>query len=220
MTIFSVFIDEGCIVCDACEEAAPDIFEVTEDTCFIKPDVRLDGGYDRNIDKSGLKPEVVSSLSDDIFDAADACPVDVIIVVEGTGEEEPEEAEEAAPEPEEEAAPEQPVEISGDDLKSLLTAGDRKMSILFGSQSGNSEELAAKFAKRATDYGLDATVHDMDGFDLSTLPGMKRVLIICSTWGEGEMPDNAEELWLQASADSAPELPEVSFSVLAHGDTS
>jgi succinate dehydrogenase/fumarate reductase-like Fe-S protein/flavodoxin/ferredoxin len=220
MAIFSVFIDEGCIVCDACEEAAPDIFEVTEDTCFIKPDVRLDGGYNRNIDKSGLKPEVVSSLSDDIFDAADACPVDVIIVVEGTGEEEPEETEEAAPEPEQETAPEQPVEVSGDDLESLLTAGDRKMSILFGSQSGNSEELAAKFAKRATDYGLDTTVHDMDGFDLSTLPGMKRVLIICSTWGEGEMPDNAEELWLQASADSAPKIPEVNFSVLALGDTS
>ena len=220
MAIFSVFIDEGCIVCDACEEAAPDIFEVTEDTCFIKPDARLDGGYDRNLDKSGLKPEVVSSLSDDIFDAADACPVDVIIVVEGTGEEEPEEAEEAAPEPEQETVPDQPVEISGDDLESLLTAGDRKMSILFGSQSGNSEELAAKFAKRASDYGLDTTVHDMDGFDLSTLPGMKRVLIICSTWGEGEMPDNAEELWLQASADSAPKLPEVSFSVLALGDTS
>ncbi|SVB59002.1 uncharacterized protein METZ01_LOCUS211856, partial [marine metagenome] len=220
MVIFSVFIDEGCIVCDACEEAAPDIFEVTEDTCFIKPDARLDGGYNRNIDKSGLKPEVVSSLSDDIFDAADACPVDVIIVVEGTGEEEPEEAEEVALEPEQEAAPEQPVEISGDDLESLLTAGDRKMSILFGSQSGNSEELAAKFAKRASDYGLDTTVHDMDGFDLSTLPGMKRVLIICSTWGEGEMPDNAEELWLQASADSAPKLPDVSFSVLALGDTS
>ncbi len=220
MAIFSVFIDDGCIVCDACEEAAPDIFEVTEDTCFIKPDVRLDGGYDRNVDKSGLKPEVVSSLSDDIFDAADACPVDVIIVVEGTGEEAPEPETETAPEPEAVATPEEPVEIVGDDLESLLTAGDRTMSILFGSQSGNSEELSEKFAKRATDYGLDATVHDMDGFDLSALPGMKRILIICSTWGEGEMPDNAEELWQQASADSAPKLPGVCFSVLALGDTS
>jgi len=220
MTIFSVFIDDGCIVCDACEEAAPDIFEVTEDTCFIKPDVRLDGGYDRNVDKSGLKPEVISSLSDDIFDAADACPVEVIIVVEGSGEEAPGPEAETVPEPEAVVTPEQPVEILGDDLESLLTVGDRKMSILFGSQSGNSEELAAKFAKRATDYGLDTTVHDMDGFDLSTLPEMKRVLIICSTWGEGEMPDNAEELWQQASADSAPKLPGVSFSVLALGDTS
>ena len=220
MAIFSVFIDDGCIVCDACEEAAPDIFEVTEDTCFIKPDARLDGGYDRNVGKSGLKPNVVSSLSDDIFDAADACPVDVIIVVEGTGEEVPEAAEEANPEPEVEIVSEESVEITGDDLESLLTAGDRTMNILFGSQSGNSEELAAKFAKRATDYGLDATVHDMDGFDLPSLSGMKRVLIICSTWGEGEMPDNAEELWLQASADSAPNLSGVNFSILALGDTS
>jgi len=49
---------------------------------------------------------------------------------------------------------------------------------------------------------------------------MKRVLIICSTWGEGEMPDNAEELWQQASTDSAPKLPGVHFTVLALGDTS
>ena len=220
MEIFSVFIDDGCITCDACEEAAPDVFEVTEDTCFIKPDVRVDGGYDRNVDKSGLKPEAVSSLSDDIFDAADACPVDVIIVVEGTGEEEPEPEEVVMSEPEEEAVPEGPVEVSGDDLDSLLTTGDRTLNIFFGSQSGNSEELAAKFAKRASDYGLDATVHDMDGFDLASMATMKRILIICSTWGEGDMPDNAEELWQEASADSAPKMGDVSFSVLALGDSS
>ena len=80
--IFSVYIEEGCITCDACEEAAPEVFEVTEDTCFIKSDVRLDGGFDRNDSKSGLKAEVVQTYSDDILDAADGCPVDVIIVVE------------------------------------------------------------------------------------------------------------------------------------------
>ena len=82
MGIFSVYIEEGCITCDACEEAAPEVFEVTEDTCFIKSDVRLDGGFDRNDSKSGLKTEVVQTYSDDILDAADGCPVDVIIVVE------------------------------------------------------------------------------------------------------------------------------------------
>ncbi|MEC9264101.1 MAG: flavodoxin domain-containing protein, partial [Candidatus Thermoplasmatota archaeon] len=223
VAIFSVYIEDGCIVCDACEEAAPNVFEVTDDTCFIKPDVRIDGGYDRNEDKSGLKAEVISAFSDDILDAADACPVDVIILVEGTGEEPPEPEETAAPELEEmmiEEVVTEPVELSGDDLEGLLATGDRSMSIMFGSQSGNSEDLAAKFAKRASGYGLDATVVDMDGFDLSTLPSMKRVLIICSTWGEGEMPDNAEELWQQASTDSAPKLPDVHFTVLALGDTS
>ena len=186
VAIFSVYIEDGCITCDACEEEAPNVFEVTDDTCFIKPDVRIDGGYDRNEDKSGLKAEVISAFSDDILDAADACPVDVIIVVEGTGEEPPEPEETATPEPEEMVIEEviaEPVELSGDDLEGLLATGDRSMSIMFGSQSGNSEDLASKFAKRASDYGLDATVVDMDGFDLATLPSMKRVLIICSTWG-------------------------------------
>jgi|TARA_B110000467_G_scaffold70298_1_gene63875 flavodoxin/succinate dehydrogenase/fumarate reductase-like Fe-S protein len=104
------------------------------------------------------------------------------------------------------------VEISAD--------GDRSLTILFGSQSGNSEALAAKFSKQASAYGLEAEVADMDGFDLSSLTGKKRVLIICSTWGEGEQPDNAEELWIKASSASAGILKGVNFSVLALGDTS
>ena len=95
------------------------------------------------------------------------------------------------------------VEISAD--------GDRSLTILFGSQSGNSEALAAKFSKQASAYGLEAEVADMDGFDLSSLTGKKRVLIICSTWGEGEQPDNAEELWIKASSASAGILKGVNF---------
>ena len=104
------------------------------------------------------------------------------------------------------------IEISSD--------GDRSMTILFGSQSGNAEGLAAKFAKQATSYGLDAEVADMDGFDLTSLSSKKRVLIICSTWGEGEQPDNAEELWQKAVSASPGLLKGVHFSVLALGDTS
>ncbi|MEC7706588.1 MAG: flavodoxin domain-containing protein [Candidatus Thermoplasmatota archaeon] len=219
MSIFSVYIEDGCITCDACEEAAPDVFEVTDDTCFIKPDARIDGGYDRNTEKSGLKPDVISTLSDDIMDAADACPVDVIILVEESEEDTPETEVTEVAEPEAESVVEESDEPA-EGLEGLLSSGDRTLNIMFGSQSGNSEELAAKFAKRASDYGLEATVHDMDGFDLSSLSSMKRVLIICSTWGEGDMPDNAEELWLEASSDSASRLDETFFSVLALGDTS
>ena len=102
----------------------------------------------------------------------------------------------------------------------ISTDGDRSMTILFGSQSGNAEGLAAKFAKQAKSYGLDAEVADMDGFDLSSLSSKKRVLIICSTWGEGEQPDNAEELWQKAVAASPGLLNGVHYSVLALGDTS
>ena len=162
MGIFSVYIEEGCITCDACEEAAPEVFEVTEDTCFIKSDVRLDGGFDRNDSKSGLKTEVVQTYSDDILDAADGCPVDVIIVVEAKVDEV--EVEEAIVEAEVEVPiAAEAAQVSGDieGLDSFLSAGDRTLNIFFGSQSGNSEQLASIFAKRAGDYGLEGIVHDL-----------------------------------------------------------
>ena len=154
LTIFSVYIEEGCITCDACEEAAPEVFEVTDDTCFIKSDVRLDGGFDRNDSKSALKKEVINTLSDDIFDAADGCPVDVIIVVESQAVEEKEEDEVPVIEVEasiEVGITEEPLEVEG--LDAFLTTGDRTLNVFFGSQSGNSEELAAKLAKNASQYG-------------------------------------------------------------------
>lgn len=222
MAIVSVYIEDGCITCDACEEILPEVFHVTDDTCFIHAEVRLDGGYDRNEGKAGLKPETLASFEDDLLDAADGCPVDVIIIIES--------GEAAAAEPEEVAAPaaeaaaepvaSEPIEVAGDDIDELLSVGDRSLAILFGSQSGNSEELAAKLAKQAADYGIQGTVHDMDGFDFGSLSGMKRVLIVCSTWGEGEMPDNAEELWQTSTKAPAGSLSGVHFSVCALGDTS
>ena len=106
------------------------------------------------------------------------------------------------------------------DVGAFLIEGDRTLNILFGSQSGNSEDIASKIGKKSATYGLDATVHDMDGFDFASLPGMSRVLIVCSTWGEGEQPDNAEDLWITANAEGAPSLAKTHFSVCALGDTS
>ena len=106
------------------------------------------------------------------------------------------------------------------DVGAFLIEGDRSLHILFGSQSGNSEDLASKIGKKSATYGLDATVHDMDGFDFASLSGMSRVLIVCSTWGEGEQPDNAEDLWITANAEGAPSLSKTHFSVCALGDTS
>jgi len=222
MAIVSVYIEEGCITCDACEEILPEVFHVTDDTCFIHAEVRLDGGYDRNEGKAGLKPETLASFEDELLDAADGCPVDVIIIVES--------GEAAAAEPEEAAAPaveaaaepmvSEPIEVAGDDIDELLSVGDRSLAILFGSQSGNSEELAAKLAKQAANYGLEGTVYDMDGFDFGSLSGMKRALIVCSTWGEGEMPDNAEDLWQISTKAPAGSLSGVHYSVCALGDTS
>ena len=108
----------------------------------------------------------------------------------------------------------------GGGIEEFLSSGDRSLDVLFGSQSGNAEGLASKFAKTAKSYGLEGAVHDMDGFDFNSLSSKKRVIIVCSTWGEGEQPDNAEELWKFANSDSASRLEGVHFAVCALGDTS
>ena len=105
-------------------------------------------------------------------------------------------------------------------LEDFLNSGDRSLEVLFGSQSGNAEGLASKIAKIAKSYGLQGNVHDMDGFDFNSLSSKKRVIIVCSTWGEGEQPDNAEELWKFANSDAATRLESTHFAVCALGDTS
>ncbi len=105
-------------------------------------------------------------------------------------------------------------------LEDFLNSGDRSLEVLFGSQSGNAEGLASKIAKTAKSYGLQGSVHDMDGFDFNSLSSKKRVIIVCSTWGEGEQPDNAEELWKFANSGAATRLEGTHFAVCALGDTS
>ena len=105
-------------------------------------------------------------------------------------------------------------------LEDFLNSGDRSLEVLFGSQSGNAEGLASKIAKIAKSYGLQGNVHDMDGFDFNFLSSKKRVIIVCSTWGEGEQPDNAEELWKFANSGAATRLEGTHFAVCALGDTS
>lgn len=62
--VTKVWIEPGCIVCDACENTAPTVFEVTEDSCIIRPAA---------LESSFLKP-----ITQEVIDAAEECPVDVI----------------------------------------------------------------------------------------------------------------------------------------------
>ena len=94
------------------------------------------------------------------------------------------------------------------------------LTILYGSQTGNAESVAYDTAEKAKEYGLTATVQDMDDVDAQVFVKSSRILIVTSTYGEGEHPDNAETLWETMSSDNAPQLSNTYFSVLALGDTS
>ena len=99
-------------------------------------------------------------------------------------------------------------------------SADRSLLVLFGSQSGNAEDMADQIGKAASKYNLEATVKGMDEVKIADLTNYSRILITCSTWGEGEQPDNAEDLWLDAEADDSPSMAKCNFSVLALGDSS
>ena len=93
------------------------------------------------------------------------------------------------------------------------------VTILWGSQTGSAEGLAKKLMKTLKKGNFEPESHDMATYDRSRLPQEKNLLVITSTYGDGEPPDNAADLhtWLHAA--SAPRLEGVNFSVLALGDT-
>lgn len=93
------------------------------------------------------------------------------------------------------------------------------LTILFGSQTGTAETLAKRAAKEAGKRGFAAMVLDMAQTDVTKLAAEKNVLIITSTFGEGEPPDNAKALHGVLAQESAPPLPNLRFSVCGLGDT-
>jgi len=93
------------------------------------------------------------------------------------------------------------------------------VTILWGSQTGNSEGCAKKLMKALKGGNYQPEVFDMAKYDISRLPSEKNVLVITSTYGDGEPPDNAAELHAHIMGDSSPSLENVSFSVFALGDS-
>jgi sulfite reductase (NADPH) flavoprotein alpha-component len=93
------------------------------------------------------------------------------------------------------------------------------LTIVYASESGNSEKLANDFAKTARKNGLKPNVVDMADLDVADLGKAKRLVVIAATWGEGEAPARAVHVYADLMGDKAPRLDGVEFGVLALGDT-
>ena len=96
----------------------------------------------------------------------------------------------------------------------------KTISILFGTQTGNSEIVAREAEKVARKAGLTPTVMDLSECETETLISSPRLLIITSTYGEGEMPDSVKNLWYSCKDLDDNFYQNVNYSVLALGDTS
>lgn len=94
------------------------------------------------------------------------------------------------------------------------------LTILFGSQTGTAEALARQAAKEAGKRGFAASILDMAQTDALKLAAERNVLLITSTYGDGEPPDNAKALHTALRTDGAPSLANLRFSVCSLGDTS
>ncbi|XQY90098.1 assimilatory sulfite reductase (NADPH) flavoprotein subunit [Metabacillus sp. HB246100] len=96
----------------------------------------------------------------------------------------------------------------------------KEVTILFGSQTGNAHSLAENAGKTLKEKGFDVTISSMSDFKPNSLKKVKNLLIVVSTHGEGEPPDNAIAFHEFLHGRRAPKLEDLRFSVLALGDTS
>jgi sulfite reductase (NADPH) flavoprotein alpha-component len=103
---------------------------------------------------------------------------------------------------------------------SAATAGAPAATVLYGSQGGNSEGLARRAAEALKARGLNAAVLDMLQCTKADLTNAQSILVVVSTYGEGDPPDSALPLWELLESRKAPSLVGKSFSVLALGDSS
>ena len=94
------------------------------------------------------------------------------------------------------------------------------ITILVGSQTGNCEALAEQTQQLATSRGLRTTIKKMGDYKLPQLKAEKYLLVIVSTYGEGEPPDNAREMYEYLFSKRAPALKQAHFAVLGLGDSS
>ncbi|MGI9488416.1 MAG: diflavin oxidoreductase [Geminicoccaceae bacterium] len=94
------------------------------------------------------------------------------------------------------------------------------LTIAYATDSGNSEEVAASAKKLAGKQGFAAKLVDFADVTPADLAKSKNLLIVASTWGEGDPPERAAEAYQALMDDGASSFKGVNFSVLALGDSS
>lgn len=101
-----------------------------------------------------------------------------------------------------------------------VVSAPKEVTVLYGSQTGNGHGLSKKLSKKLEKVGLQVTMSSMSDFKPNNLKKLQNLLIIVSTHGEGEPPDNAIPFYEFLHGKRAPQVENLQYSVLALGDTS
>lgn len=94
------------------------------------------------------------------------------------------------------------------------------LTILFASQTGNAKGVAKQLADAAAGVGITVNFKNVADFKAKSLKSETHLLIVASTNGEGEAPDDAIEFHEFLFSKKAPKLENLNYSVLSLGDSS
>ena len=100
------------------------------------------------------------------------------------------------------------------------TAPGREVIVLWASQTGNAEELAAATTERLAAHGHTTALLSMADVQPEALTSARDLLVITSTFGDGGPPDNGSAFWAALAAPGAPRLDGVRYALIALGDSS
>ena len=101
-----------------------------------------------------------------------------------------------------------------------LPQASSTLTILYGSQTGNAKGVAKSLAEQAQAQGLTVDCKSMGEFKPKSIKNVTHLLIVASTNGEGEPPDDAMGFHEFLSSKKAPKLDHLQYSVLSLGDSS
>lgn len=94
------------------------------------------------------------------------------------------------------------------------------LTILFASQTGNAKSVASKLKAAAEQLGLNVNLQDIASYKTNALAKEQHLIIVTSTYGEGEPPESAVSFHKFLFGKKASALPQLNFSVLGLGDSS
>ena len=94
------------------------------------------------------------------------------------------------------------------------------LHIVYGTQTGTAEELAYDIEKLSKDKGVDCKVFELDDISMDNLKEINKLLIVTSTTGDGEVPDNGLTFWENLSSLTELKISNLKYGVLALGDSS
>jgi sulfite reductase (NADPH) flavoprotein alpha-component len=95
-----------------------------------------------------------------------------------------------------------------------------RVTIVYGSQTGNSKRIAEKLGRAAEAAGLAARVYAASNYPVKDLAKERMLVMVISTQGDGDPPDDARGLMEFLLSRRATKLEQLSYSVLALGDSS